>query len=322
MFEEPSQPTHAPPLADPEDFLVLNPAPVVGDQTIVVLGVARGGTSLVAGVLQALGVFLGDKAFSPVYEDLRLSLAFEGKGEETVGAIVDEYNARFATWAWKRPGSLHYLDRVHDELRNPRYIVIFKDVFAVANRNRISMSSDLLAGLQGAVSDYLEILDFLQRHAAISLLVPFDRAISHKHAFVEAVIDHCALRPSQHERDRALAFITPNPRAYIEHSRADRVIGHLDVASTHEVRGWAAWAVPTRQSTPLQVELWVNDALVQTRAADDYRPDLIKARRHHTGHAGFRFELTDAASLRPGDTVRVLAGEERAELLGSPRVIV
>ena len=54
--------------------------PTAGDKTIVVVGVARGGTSVVAGGLAAMGIFMGEKAYPPVFEDLRLTKGDRGRG--------------------------------------------------------------------------------------------------------------------------------------------------------------------------------------------------------------------------------------------------
>ena len=49
-----------------------------GSRQIIVLGSARGGTSIISGALHHLGVFTGKQSCAPVYEDVYLSNALEG----------------------------------------------------------------------------------------------------------------------------------------------------------------------------------------------------------------------------------------------------
>ncbi|MDQ3797346.1 MAG: hypothetical protein M3294_07255, partial [Pseudomonadota bacterium] len=68
---------------DPLDALInlgfheLRPSTGPVEKTVIVLGVARGGTSMVAGALSKLGVYMGDAITGVVFEDLTLSRAVE-----------------------------------------------------------------------------------------------------------------------------------------------------------------------------------------------------------------------------------------------------
>ena len=61
-------------------------------RTIIVLGLARGGTSLVAGALESLGVFMGDGSCPPVFEDLRIGEAIAQGRFSAVDGIIEDYN--------------------------------------------------------------------------------------------------------------------------------------------------------------------------------------------------------------------------------------
>ena len=71
-----------------EGVLALNrPHSALPEKTVVVLGVARGGTTMVASVLQSLGVFMGDK-LGPVLEDVTLSRAVESRDIQQLKELV------------------------------------------------------------------------------------------------------------------------------------------------------------------------------------------------------------------------------------------
>lgn len=303
-------------------LLVINDVAQAANTTLVVVGVARGGTSLLAGILSKLGVFMGDESHPPVYEDLCLSRAFENGDPGRPNDVIADYDRRYTTWGWKRPGSVDYLERMHGLLRKPRYLVVFKDIFSIANRNRISMANDVLPGMQRALSDYQKVIDFLEQRKPPALLVSYDKALSDKAAFVDAMIDFCGLHPEARARDSALSFVTPNPKAYMEGTRADRVVGRLDVVTPHEVSGWAALATAESPNPlPLEVKLSINNTHTFATKADIFRTDLKDAGVHPTGKAAYRFDLSTNDRLKAGDRVRVFAGGQRTELDNSPQTL-
>jgi len=129
-------------------------------RTIVIVGCARGGTSIPAGMLNKLGVPMFAVS-PPVFEDVNLSNAFEEKDDKRLKKIIKKYNAE-DTWAWKRPSALNYLDLVESKLRNPYFVYIFRDIMSVANRNKISMGLDLVGCMQSAIHDYQKMVDFIR----------------------------------------------------------------------------------------------------------------------------------------------------------------
>jgi hypothetical protein len=57
--------------------LVIGDADLAKTNATVVVGTARGGTSMVAGAMVKLGINMGDQATSPVLEDIKLSESFK-----------------------------------------------------------------------------------------------------------------------------------------------------------------------------------------------------------------------------------------------------
>ena len=74
------------------------PPSVSGHRPVVVIGTARGGTSMVAGCLYHLGVFMGDKLHPPVYEDVLLAEAMEAGAMKEARSLVARYKAREQPW--------------------------------------------------------------------------------------------------------------------------------------------------------------------------------------------------------------------------------
>lgn len=115
-------------------------------KTFVCLGVVRGGTSAVAGLLQRLGVFMGHELGNN-YEDKR----FLHATIPDMKAAIQERNAEHDIWGWKNPQVANHLDHLMPHLRNPHLIVVYRDLVATMraharwhDRSHVRAAQDIL----------------------------------------------------------------------------------------------------------------------------------------------------------------------------------
>jgi len=257
---------------------------------IIVIGSARGGTSLVAGALHHLGVFTGEKSHPPVFEDVLLSEAFEADDLNKASEIVEKYNSIHNIWAWKRPGALNYLKKVEKVIPNPFYIFIFKDIFSIANRNNISMQADISKSLQNALADYSKIVDFVSSTDKPVMLVSAEKALQNKESFVNALIElNKNIIDLSEKKQKAIDFITPNPKDYLDSTRITKAKGVVDLVDTRGIHGWA---MALHHKNPVEIELLADGEVIATTKANLYRKDLLGNNLHPTGQCGFFFKLT------------------------------
>lgn len=297
--------------------LRLGPPVPAGAKTIVVLGVARGGTSMVASVLERLGIFLGDQAVAPVYEDVRLATALEASDAELVRGIVDEYDAAHPVWGFKRPGAIDYLERLHASLRSPVYLVVFRDVLGIANRNVLSMKSDAFKSMRNALGQYTQLLQFLETHTPSALLLSNEKALVRPHHFVQEVASWLDLPLSEAQLKAAAAAIVVDNPLYLDSSRL-HFLGNLDRATPQFVSGWACIR---GKKEAARMEVRKGDRVLGTVVADRNRPDVLKNGAHPTGLCGFRYDFSAQDDVSVGTEVSVhfqLGGEP---LRGSPRCL-
>ncbi len=271
----------------------------------VVLGGARSGTSLIAGTLHHLGVYMGDKATPPVFEDVHLSGALESRNLDLVRQTVHNYSEIYSNWGFKRPNAIDYFKLLESELPERRYIFVFRDILATANRNRLSVGLDIVKGLNRALDDNGTLVRRLQSTSSAWMLCSYDKILRRPEEFVKTVIGYANLQPGDNQVRKALEFIRPDPVDYIDSSRNTRAMGKLDRVSAQLVAGWAKYV--NRDIDPV-VELIVNDELVDRQKATELREDIKNASRHPTGCCGFRFRLSEA--LQPGDRVEVRVSDE------------
>ncbi|MGR5243239.1 hypothetical protein ACP3VU_00365 [Vibrio sp. PNB23_22_6] len=262
----------------------------VDKRQIVIVGSARGGTSLVAGALHHLGIFTGEKSNAPVFEDVLLSEAFENNDIELAKEISQKYTNDHDVWAWKRPAALNYLDKVEEVIPNPFYIYIFKDIFAIANRNSISMQSDISKGMQQALIDYGKIVDFISKSDKPIMLVSAEKALQNKADFVNALVE--ANKEFLGELipiDNAINFIEPNSKQYLDATRITKAEGRVDLVSDTKIIGYAMHV--HNKNKPVIVELYLGNEIYRSVIADEYRLNIHECGKHPTGKCGFSFEI-------------------------------
>jgi len=286
------------------------------EKTLIVVGIARGGTSLIAGTLDHLGIFTGDLSNKPVFEDVKLATSFENNDIEKATDIINEYNNKNNCWAFKRPRSINYNDKINSLCRNPIYLFVFKDIFAVSNRNNISMKSDIISGLQKAHQDYSKILEFISNNDLTGFLFSYEKVMGNKEAFVDLLIDVIGQENvTQNERESALNFIEPNPKEYLHVSRITRGIGQIGSIQENCVVGWGKYAASEKTAI---AELYINDKLIDSVEAKDFRQHALDSKIHSSGHCGYVFNLK--TPLIDGDKVSVKLSEDVEFLRNSNQI--
>lgn len=93
------------------------------------MGIARGGTSAVAGTMQRLGVFIGDDLTNN-YEDPAF---LNHVSNEDMRKTIAKRNAAYPVWGWKNPNAADPLERLLPEIRNPHLIMVSRDLVATMN---------------------------------------------------------------------------------------------------------------------------------------------------------------------------------------------
>ena len=95
-------------------------------RTYICIGVARGGTSAVAGAMQRLGVFIGDGLANNYEDPAFLNHISDDQMRQTIAAR----NAAHPVWGWKNPNAADPLERLLPDIRNPHLIVVTRDLVA------------------------------------------------------------------------------------------------------------------------------------------------------------------------------------------------
>jgi len=276
-------------------------------KTFVVLGVARGGTSVISGTLDCLGVFTGERSREPGYEDTLLAEAIEKADVKEMQAIIKKYDDEHAIWSFKRPSLIDSVEKVHSYFRNPIYLVVFKDIFAIANRNSISMKQDVLVGIEKAQKDYSKIINFLKGHKELNYFTfSYEKIMHKKELFVDTLADIVGRENiNKYKIRKTLDFIEPNPSKYLDVSRNTKSVGRVEEITTDSVTGWGKYVI---KDEPATVELWINDKVINSMMANQQH-------KLKDGY-GFSFDLSDV-DVGEQDKIAVKLMEDVLFLNGS-----
>ena len=288
--------------------------PCPGSNTVVVIGVARGGTSMTAGILYHLGIPM-HAARPPVFEDQNIAAVFESPKATDKDSVIADANAS-EQWAWKRPMAIEYLSELEQSLRNPRFIFVFRDIFALANRSEISTSSDSLVLMQKALKQYAVAVEYLQNTTMPCLICSSEKMTRYPVETVHAVAEFCGLEPDTDRLEAAIGSINTESEQYLRAARANRTHGQIETVNRHEVKGWAAW---WGRDDAAQVEVYLNNVLHKVVTADASRPNLSNKLHTRNGFCGFHIRFSE--DLATGTEVRVKIRSDIADLENSPLLI-
>ncbi len=285
-----------------------------GRDTYIIVGLPRSGTSMIAGSLERLGIFTGEKSNQVVFEDILLSNAIERGSAAEARDIIQRYNDDYDRWLWKRPAAWTMLRKVLPLFRNPRLIVPFRDVLAIALRNYVSVQSDVDRVLAQHTREYADLVAVLDTVRHPILMVSYEKALADPERYLDTLIEFCGLSPGPESYDAALNFIEPEPQLYRERARL-KYVGEVAPLEGRSLRGWAG--IAGRPGKYALVELRINGKPRKTTTAN-LTVDFRKGMPGRRTDCGFKFSLPPF--LRKGAVIDVAIPNSDIVLEGSGQV--
>jgi hypothetical protein len=175
-----------------ESALIVKGAPLTeGPRTYVVFGVMRGGTTMVAGVMRALGIPMG----GGINEDNQECPDFADRPVDQMIAAIEANNQAHPVWGWKYPNAADYVDRLWPRLRNPHLICVFRD--PVANGQGLNRwhPMGLIQSVQEGLLRQQRNLNLLALRNCPAILISYEKAERDKALFLSEFSDCLGLQP-------------------------------------------------------------------------------------------------------------------------------
>jgi hypothetical protein len=172
-------------------------------ETVVIVGITRGGTSMVAGAVRGFGYYLGD--------DLLVNLEdqnFVYKTDEHMRETIARRNQDHGLWGWKFPIAVEYLDRLLPFVRNPIVIIVTRDATATACALSRWDERDPSGALAEAIIQNQRNLTFAIRRRLPTLYVSYEKAALNQDLFLNELEGFLG-RPLVVDREKLLRFMSP-----------------------------------------------------------------------------------------------------------------
>lgn len=292
-------------------------------KTVIVLGVPRGGTSMVTGVLTKLGVFTGGE--TPFYENSKLDICSDEKNKTKAKKIIAGFNHEYPVWGMKiMPKSWKFWFN-QGIFREPVYIVVFRDLLAIANRQVVSLDKSLLTEMFKAVRFNFFLLVFLVFNKRPALIISYEKAILFPESLVEGVSAFLGISNNAAGSEEAIKFIKPSPADYVmrstTHCRLDidaHYFGYLDIVDSTQASGWV---LSVLDNDPVKIELLVNGQYKQATTTSIIRKDVQEKDARFHENCGFVFNFEEQNKLNKGDCIEVRIIEKNIHLINSPYVV-
>ncbi len=280
-------------------------------KTVIVIGITRGGTSMAAAALHALGIAMGD-ASAPLYEDQALGQLIETGDRKRAAELVAKRNRHHAIWGFKYPSGAMLSPGWRRLFREPVYVVVFRDPLAVANRRAVSREKDLFGEISVALKQYTAILSALKRCRRPTLLVSYEKALLRPSEFAARLAGFVGV-DNPELISQAGQLIQPSPDSYRNVARHRAAwAGYLDIVQPNHVAGWA---FQTGIIEPATVRLAVNGEVKVDVLADLPRPDVQRQFAHLTDRCGFAVDLP----VQTGDLVSAALRDAVEDINNSPQ---
>ncbi len=281
-------------------------------KTLIVSGLPRSGTSMVARALCEASIFLGDGIDDVVYEDHEISSCLNLQDLITLQRAIRSRNSRFRTWGFKKPNIHDFINPKRESFfRNPHYIFTFRDPIAIARRNIVSELFDEATSLAEVVSMQGLMAKFVLDLPCPVLLLSYEKAIQSPLQCVESLVEFAELHIDETRKQKMVDSIEPNRREYL--AKARRAFqGSLDGIQDDVLFGWCR---EVSLVEPIAISLFINEARMATIVADTYREDLASAGIGLGQHA-FCIDLR-RFDPKPTDVIRIFAQGRSFELINS-----
>ena len=173
-------------------------------KTVAVLGIARGGTSLVAGLLRELGIFMGDQIHPTKHE-----WAFFDDVENTneLQDKIEFYNQRHDIWGFKKPSFSFDFFRYQNIFRCLHLIIVFRSSYNVLlsefNRNGVKpefVINDIAVTTQ-------KLAEIINASVVPCLLLGYEETIMHPEKTIKDIESFLHITSNPSNNFRAHEFI-------------------------------------------------------------------------------------------------------------------
>ena len=238
------------------------PRGVADQKTVVVLGLARSGTSVTTGVLEALGVDMGppswptdwnpkgnfeDESFGKLHKAIlnaaepgktyfdppareRL-LAQQEKFAKPIQTLIAEKSDGKPLWGWKHPDTIMMIDLYMPYHVNPRFVMVFRNPVGTAqstveHTRRFQDKVEFDRALKLVHYYNGEMLRFIDAHPELpKLYVAFEDLVENPLREARRMADFISVELTEKKMRQVERLVIPREKIADEKTRAKTLVG-------------------------------------------------------------------------------------------------
>jgi hypothetical protein len=285
--------------------------------TVVVAGLGRSGTSMLAAVLKAAGIYMGEQTAAGTHEDQQIAALLKQRRRRDLRKMIKQRDEAHDIWGFKLPSRQILEHSLFRMLRRPYLIVIFRDILAIAGRRQVSRGELLMNQMSQSLREYARLVGFLQDIELPCLLISYEKALVYPDEMIDQLAHFLGLKLDAATRSACRESIEVSPDIYRREVRNEQGWeGRLEEIYSNRIVGWA---FVNQATAPATVDILINGFHRHSCRADKPRPDVQKEHQLNTSACGFCLELNDTMEqLQAGDRVSVRIANMMMDLRNSP----
>ena len=180
-------------------------------RTFIIVGVERGGTSMVAGVIRSFGIY-GGKRLGRNHE----YPAFITNDKELLLRTIKFMNETADTWWVKMPKLSLNLNFILKNVRNPLIIFVNRNFTAVMNSWSERVNSDSLDVMLHSLNYYNKIIESIKKNNTAAFTVDYEYACSKPKKFVSELGKSLDLSLDESQIKKGEEMITADGGGYVD----------------------------------------------------------------------------------------------------------
>ncbi|MBE7180589.1 MAG: hypothetical protein INR71_05140 [Terriglobus roseus] len=174
-------------------LIELNPMLPGAEMAVVIIGLGRSGTSMVARLLDAAGIPMGTRKDSRTYEDNDFVEAMRDGGPGDMQRLIMQRGTEHRRWGFKTTSGIGIGPLNTVVIPHGRMIVMVRDPIAVASRHAIEHATEATDDLSSFAHGVAMTLDWALSQTMPVLMVSYEKAITGPAAFLERLWRFCGI---------------------------------------------------------------------------------------------------------------------------------
>ena len=182
-------------------------------KTFPIIGIVRGGTTAVAGCMRKMGLNIGSNLPNNL-EDPDFS-----HGPSVNQELVAGRNAAHPVWGWKFPHGANYIERIFPRLRNPRFVVVTRDLaangLAIAARHGDQSLED---ALEISLKQTRKNHDLVLKLRQPTLMLSYEKLILKPEQTIAELAEFMDVELTEQLLEDVMGWVTPGRYSPTDHS--------------------------------------------------------------------------------------------------------